>query len=69
MKEEHAAHDIGEVAEWTKAPLSKSGIRLRVSRVRIPPSPPSPFPSPLILSLSKDAVALFPLDGGRLRWG
>ena len=31
---------LGEVAEWFKAPLSKSGIRLRVSRVRIPPSPP-----------------------------
>ena len=31
---------LGEVAEWLKAPLSKSGIPLRVSWVRIPPSPP-----------------------------
>jgi hypothetical protein len=28
------------VAEWSKAPDSKSGIRATVSRVRIPPSPP-----------------------------
>ncbi|KDB88848.1 hypothetical protein AZ27_3874 [Bordetella bronchiseptica D756] len=30
----------GEVAEWSNAPDSKSGIRLGVSWVRIPPSPP-----------------------------
>jgi hypothetical protein len=28
------------VAEWLKAPHSKCGILARVSRVRIPPSPP-----------------------------
>jgi hypothetical protein len=32
---------IGEVAEWLKAPLSKSGIPSKTgSWVRIPPSPP-----------------------------
>jgi hypothetical protein len=31
----------GEVAEWLKAPHSKCGIRVTVSGVRIPPSPPS----------------------------
>ncbi len=30
----------GEVTEWLKVPLSKSGIPARVSRVRISPSPP-----------------------------
>lgn len=30
----------GEVAEWLKAPVSKTGIRATVSGVRIPPSPP-----------------------------
>jgi hypothetical protein len=30
------------VAEWLKAPHSKCGILARVSRVRIPPSPPGP---------------------------
>jgi len=32
---------IGEVAEWLKAPVSKTGIPLAVSRVRIPASPPN----------------------------
>ncbi len=43
----HAAtvlHDntkyIGEVAEWSNAPVSKTGKPERVSRVQIPPSPP-----------------------------
>jgi hypothetical protein len=31
---------LGEVAEWLKAPHSKCGIRVTVSGVRIPPSPP-----------------------------
>src|ERR1700741_137471 len=35
-----ACLDSGEVAEWLKAPHSKCGILARVSRVRIPPSPP-----------------------------
>ena len=30
----------GEVAEWLKAPVSKTGICIRISRVRIPPSSP-----------------------------
>jgi hypothetical protein len=29
----------GEVAEWSKAPVSKTGMFERASRVRIPPSP------------------------------
>jgi len=29
------------VAEWSNAPHSKCGIRVTVSRVRIPASPPS----------------------------
>jgi Phage integrase family len=32
---------LGEVAEWLKAPHSKCGIRVTVSGVRIPPSPPN----------------------------
>src|SRR5437588_6651674 len=31
---------IGEVAEWLKASVLKTGIPERVSGVRIPPSPP-----------------------------
>ena len=31
---------FGEVAEWSKAPDLKSGVRLAVPWVRIPPSPP-----------------------------
>lgn len=31
----------GEVAEWLKAPVSKTGICIRISRVRIPPSSPN----------------------------
>ncbi len=30
----------GEVAEWSKAPDSKSGVAARLPWVRIPPSPP-----------------------------
>ena len=33
--------DIGEMAEWLKAPAWKACILLKVSRVRIPFSPPS----------------------------
>src|SRR3989338_10692171 len=33
--------NYGEVLEWLNRPLSKSGIPLAGSRVRIPPSPPS----------------------------
>ena len=32
--------DFGEVLEWLNRPVSKTGIRVSVSRVRIPPSPP-----------------------------
>src|SRR5947209_8991782 len=39
----------GEVAEWSKAPHSKCGVRATVPWVRIPPSPP---PSQSLESLS-----------------
>jgi hypothetical protein len=29
----------GQVSEWLKEPVSKTGIPVRVSRVRIPPCP------------------------------
>ena len=32
--------DIGGVAEWLKAPVSKTGIRETGSRVQISPPPP-----------------------------
>ena len=35
----------GEVAERLKAPHSKCGVRVTVSWVRIPPSPPTTFPT------------------------
>ena len=34
---------IGEMAEWLKAPAWKACILLKVSRVRIPFSPPIKF--------------------------
>ncbi len=40
---------FGEVAEWLKALVSKTGRRATVSWVRIPPSPPAN----LLLSLRK----------------
>ena len=38
---------FGEVAERLKAHDSKSCLRLRVTRVRIPPSPPNKAKGPL----------------------
>ncbi len=43
----------GKVAEWLKAPLSKSGIPSRVSRVRIPPFPPKNHMRIILASQSK----------------
>ena len=34
-------HPTGEVAEWSNVPDSKSGVRVSVPWVRIPPSPPA----------------------------
>ena len=34
----------GRVAEWLKAPDSKSGVGVTLPWVQIPPLPPSPFP-------------------------
>jgi hypothetical protein len=34
----------GRVAEWLKAPDSKSGLGETLTWVRIPPLPPIPFP-------------------------
>ena len=43
----------GEMAEWTKAPVSKTGVWVTVPWVRIPLSPPLYFPTPShIVSLS-----------------
>src|SRR3989338_11197711 len=51
----------GEVAEWSNAHDSKSCIPERVSRVRIPPSPPiCKFPS-MLLSFIIVVVSLFAL--------
>ena len=36
---QRAPHDQGGVAEWLKALVSKTSIVVRLSRVRIPPSP------------------------------
>src|SRR5262249_52985241 len=44
----------GKVAEWLKAPHSKCGIRVTVSGVRIPPSPPSRR-SPVFADIHKSA--------------
>ncbi len=37
---------IGQVAEWLKAPVSKTGVPARVSRVRISPCPLCPIEGP-----------------------
>src|SRR5689334_6754110 len=39
-----AFFSCGEVAEWSKAPHSKCGVRATVPWVRIPPSPPHSTP-------------------------
>ncbi len=31
--------ELGEVSEWLIEPVSKTGVPVRVPRVRIPPSP------------------------------
>lgn len=49
----------GEVAEWSKAPDSKSGIPATVSWVRIPPSPPADD--------ARGRYALRPIDGERAK--
>ncbi len=42
---------LGEVSEWFKEPVSKTGRPVRVSRVRIPPSPCSrPHCTPMLSS-------------------
>ena len=48
----------GEVAEWLKALAWKACIRETVSWVRIPPSPPTPFPKPLSGALEPRRKAL-----------
>ena len=40
---------LGEVPEWSNGPDSKSGVRVSVPWVRIPPSPPSVTESILLL--------------------
>src|SRR3954466_15188381 len=50
----------GEVAEWSKAPHSKCGVRATVPWVRIPPSPPFPSPSPNADAILVTKVELVP---------
>src|SRR5205823_6285874 len=38
---EYSDRLLGEVAEWSNVPDSKSGVRVTVPWVRIPPSPPN----------------------------
>ena len=45
----------GEVAEWFKAPVLKTGVPARVPWVRIPPSPPFSNPDFGIIFLPKMA--------------
>ncbi len=40
LSKKKSIQTYGEVAEWSKAPVSKTGMRATASRVRIPPSPP-----------------------------
>src|SRR5262249_40033731 len=55
----------GEVAEWLKAPHSKCGIRVTVSGVRIPPSPPaSPFAAVRLRPPTIADLLKFPRDLG-----
>ena len=51
----------GEVAEWSNVPDSKSGVRVTVPWVRIPPSPPKTHKAP------SGPFLFLPERGGRLR--
>ena len=53
----------GEVAEWSIAPVSKTGVGASLPWVRIPPSPP---PTPISV-FSLRVAPYFPCDFGRLR--
>src|SRR5678809_1183553 len=46
----------GEVAEWSKAPHSKCGVRATVPWVRIPPSPPISMFGSRFLRVAGDSV-------------
>ena len=61
----------GEVAEWSNVPDSKSGVRVTVPWVRIPPSPPktNKAPSGPFLFLTERAGRLRALRGGIRRAG
>ena len=48
---------VGEVAEWSNVPDSKSGVVATSPRVRIPPSPPRLF---------QTDVKSFELNGARI---
>ena len=53
-------YDPGQVSEWLKEPVSKTGIPVRVSRVRIPPCPLFPALSPAPIEI---AALLNPYPG------
>ena len=42
-------HSLGEVTEWLKVPVLKTGVPAMVPRVRIPPSPPGEWYSAFML--------------------
>src|SRR3989344_4621562 len=50
---------FGEVAEWTKAPHSKCGVRETVPRVRIPPSPQRTAMRDPLLETSGKVIAFY----------
>src|SRR5262249_15422599 len=60
----------GEVAEWLKAPHSKCGIRVTVSGVRIPPSPPFTLQLCFIINDLRTKSGDGPQNGPQIRpWG
>ena len=60
----------GEVAEWSNVPDSKSGVRVTVPWVRIPPSPPKQTRPPRgLFVLAERAGRLRALRGGIRRAG
>ena len=57
---------FGEVLEWLNRPVSKTGVRVTVPRVRIPPSPPL---APAKAFSRSSSGRIFPLFSGVMREG
>ena len=70
---EDGTHRGGRVAEWLKAPDSKSGVRATVPGVQIPPLPPTPSDTTqrkfLIVRFLPDSSVPVPRDATRQRRG